>query len=213
MRVSSIVKLAAVVAVIAIAAWLLLRRHHAGADVASSPGPSPSPMSSGSPPTATATSTSPSGAPTHVTQLSPEQRQRVADKIASYRARSGARGPRPELPTGGPPTEDPPMADLKTSIHAAMGEVVPYLTACYEKALPTLANPHLEVTAYLTLTGDRDVGTLIDADRLVDNAGQPLPRNLDDCLRSTLMTLQLPALVEGDVVTVHYPFVFDTNPP
>jgi len=67
------------------------------------------------------------------------------------------------------------------------------------------------VVASLTLTGDPDIGTLIDADQLFDQHGQPLPAALDACLRARFQTLELPALAEGDKITVRYPFAFRSN--
>jgi hypothetical protein len=36
----------------------------------------------------------------------------------------------------------------------------------------------------------------------------PLPASFDECLRTTLESLELPPLAEGDTVRVTYPFVF-----
>ena len=71
-----------------------------------------------------------------------------------------------------------------------------------------LEREQLELVAELTLTGDPDVGTLIDAKELADKAGTKLPATFDDCLRTTFQSLALPPLKGGDIVTVHYPFVF-----
>jgi hypothetical protein len=200
-------KRAVVGVVIVVAAVVVWRWWHREAGDAASKSDSAAVGSSASARTSTRTSKSTSKtaqAPAHVTQLAPDERKRIADAIALHHSAT----PRPELPAA-------PEPELKTSIRDAMREVIPFLAECYDKALPTLPNPHLEVAAHLTLTGDPDVGTLIDADQqLVDKqTGRPLPRDLDDCLRSTMQTLELPALSEGDVVTVTYPFVFDTAPP
>jgi hypothetical protein len=96
-------------------------------------------------------------------------------------------------------------------IRSAMRDVIPILTECYETALPTLTSPRLEITAELTLTGDPDIGTLIDAKQIADKTGQPLPAGFDDCLRSTFQTLALPPLQEGDQIEVRYPFLFDNQ--
>jgi hypothetical protein len=88
-----------------------------------------------------------------------------------------------------------------------MKEVLPMLADCYAKAGSSV--PHeLTVRAHLRLTGDPDIGTLIDADKATDTDEAPLPAAFDDCLRSTLQSLELPPLAEGDQVTVTYPFVF-----
>jgi len=61
----------------------------------------------------------------------------------------------------------------------------------------------------MTLTGVPDIGTVIDADQIADESGKPLDPKLDDCLRSTLQSLGLPPLTEGDKISVKYSFRFD----
>jgi hypothetical protein len=142
----------------------------------------------------------------HVTKLAtPEERRRLADRIAAAKtARAATHAPAaPELP---PAEEDAPIS--KTAIRDAMREVIPHLAECYDAAIPTLPGNQLELVAELTLTGDPDIGTIIDAKELSDKAGTKLPATFDDCLRSTFQSLALPPLAEGDTVTVHYPFVF-----
>src|SRR5438270_14063611 len=95
----------------------------------------------------------------------------------------------------------------KETIRDAMKEVQQQLLECYESALPTLARKDFGIKAEMTLTGDPDVGTLIDAKQLFDDQGQPLDAKLDDCLRSTFQSLELPPLAEGDEIKVAYPFV------
>jgi hypothetical protein len=83
-----------------------------------------------------------------------------------------------------------------------MREVVPFLMKCYEAAMPTLGADHLSIRAHFTILGDRDVGAIIDAKQLFDENDKPLPSKLDDCLRSTLQTLELPPLGDGSAVEV-----------
>jgi hypothetical protein len=154
-----------------------------------------------------------------VTKLSgPEERKRISDKINSNQATRAAlrAAPAPRLP----PLEEPSDAAMsledigmtRTEFRAALREVVPFLSECYEAAMDKLPNPKLEIKAALTLRGDPDVGTLIDAAQLFDQYGQPLPTKLDDCLRGTLQELQLPPLMEGDLVEVTWPFRFKPAP-
>ena len=102
----------------------------------------------------------------------------------------------------------------KDVIRGAMAEVLPFLGDCYSDArATTLSADHLEIRAHFTLTGDPDVGTLIDADQLFDDNQQPLPTKLDDCIRSTLQSLALPPLGDGDTIEVNYPLAFrDVDP-
>jgi hypothetical protein len=148
----------------------------------------------------------------HVTKLaSLDERTALADHIAAAHAARGgqtAQGPAtrapapPRLPDADAPAVNP------TSIRSAMRELIPALAECYDKAVPTLSDSHVKITASLHLTGDPDVGTLIDADAIVDDKGTPLPAAFDDCLRSTFMLMALPPLAEGDRVDVRYPFEF-----
>lgn len=63
----------------------------------------------------------------------------------------------------------------------------------------------------MTLTGDPDVGTLIDAGELRDQNGKPLDPELDNCLRTTLGSLELPPLPSANPVHIQYSFRFDDD--
>lgn len=157
-----------------------------------------------------------------VTKLgSLEERKLLADRIEKARAErakaiaanAGTRGSTAMATHAPAPPRLPDQAPAISAveIRTAMREVIPIITECYEAALPTLATPHVEITAELTLTGDPDIGTIIDAKQIADKTGQPLPTGFDDCLRSTFQTLALPPLQEGDQIEVHYPFLFDNQ--
>lgn len=160
---------------------------------------------------------SPSRPIEHVTKLAPTERQQLADRIAAAQQKrqaspnTGAAAvsapERPHLPEAG--SGEPAIS--KTQIRDAMREVIPILSECYQAAIPTLKEPDISITAHIMLTGDPDVGTLIDADQILDEAGQPLPAKFDDCLRSTFQSLALPPLAEGDKLEVHYPFRFEQH--
>lgn len=211
-RVSSGMKRVTVVvalAVIAGAVWYLRRptRTRAAADA---PEPPPAKVvaapGGGASPTETA---GPAHAVERVTKLAtPEERQRLAERIAAAKtARAAIHAPdRPHLPAPTEVADDTPIS--KTAIRDAMREVIPLLTECYDAAIPSLPGNELQLVAELTLTGDPDVGTLIDAKELADKQGHKLPATFDDCLRSTFQSLALPPLAEGDTISVHYPFVF-----
>lgn len=150
-----------------------------------------------------------------VTKLgSIEERKLLADRIDKARAlrsKSSSTGS-PSMATSAPaaprlPEQATPISAVE--VRTAMREVIPILAECYEAALPSLPDPRVEITAEMTLTGDPDVGTVIDAKQITGKDGQPLPAKFDDCLRSTFQTLALPPLTEGDEIEVRYPFVFD----
>lgn len=152
-----------------------------------------------------------------VTRLgSIEERKLLAERIEKARALRSKSSSTGTLATATSAPAAPRLPEQATPISAveirtAMREVIPILAECYEVALPSLPDPHVEITAEMTLTGDPDVGTVIDAKQVTDKAGQPLPAKFDDCLRSTFQTLALPPLTEGDEVDVRYPFVFDNR--
>jgi len=155
----------------------------------------------------------------HVTQFaSPEERTQLAQRIAAAaQTRLEASLPQTTAYTSTPAPQLPPLppppviaaSDLdKDTIRRAMREVVPFILQCFETAMPTLPTDELSIRAHLTITGDRDVGAIIDAKQLFDADQKPLPPKFDDCLRSTLQTLELPPLGDGSSVEIEYPFTF-----
>jgi hypothetical protein len=193
--------LAAVVVVAAIALVWYLRRPSPTAAHATHAPPAAQPTPASKP-------------PQHATRITPEQRKQLAEQIATAQgthaqttssAPAHAAPPRPTLPA---PKLDPADSEgFKTSIRAAMKEVIPMLADCYDKA-GSAVPADLTVRAHLRLFGDPDIGTLVDAPSATDDHEAALPAGFDDCLRSTLQTIELPPLSEGDEVTVTYPFVF-----
>jgi hypothetical protein len=153
-----------------------------------------------------------SGLVDHIKTLKADERRDVAGRIASAQA-SHTATPRPSLPpiTAIPTTpaldsHDP--VSMKQTLRAAMHEVIVHITGCYEASFSTRGHKALMLVAHLTLTGDPDIGTLIDAPQLKDTSGKPLPDALDDCLRDTFQSLELPPLAEGDHMVVDWPFTF-----
>lgn len=147
----------------------------------------------------------------HVRTLAIGERREVADRIASAQAARYA----PTLPP--PPPVLPPIANVFTSsdpvgmkqtVRGAMHEVLMHLMTCYESSFASRGHKALDIVAHLTLSGDPDIGTLIDAPQLFDDKGAPLPAKLDDCLRDTLQSLELPPLEEGDFIVLDYPVKF-----
>jgi RNA polymerase sigma-70 factor (ECF subfamily) len=160
--------------------------------------------------------------PQHVRKLaSTDERRELAARIATAQAtRNAARAPRHSLLGSADSTDQGSFGSDhegemdKDVIRGAMKEVLPYLADCYGQArATTLHTDHLEIHAHFTLTGDPDIGTVIDANQLFDDDKQALPTKLDDCIRSTLQTLELPALGDGDTIEVDYPLIFSDAPP
>lgn len=152
--------------------------------------------------------------PAHATRISPEQRRQLADRIAAAQAardaHATAAGPPPSLPPPDHPELTREQLDaLKTPILQALRETVPLLQACFQQAAPDGGGPAFQIRGELTLTGDADIGTLVDAGQLTDDRERPLPAALDDCLRNELQHIELPPLREGDKARVIYVFSDD----
>jgi hypothetical protein len=162
---------------------------------------------SASTPTNQAGPPSPIREPRKLTSL--DERRAIADRIAAAQAARGATraAPRPQLPDQPENRGTIEAADIQTAVRA----MIPHIAECYEAALPQLGDGKLTVVANMTLTGDPDVGTLVDAKELSADTGKPLPASFDDCVRSTLQLIALPPLKEGDKVDVRYPFTFNPN--
>jgi len=217
--VKKIVIAAIVAAVAAGALWHWYPRTEASTAVAHAAAPPPPTASAAMP--AAAAPAEPELPPQHVRKLpsADERRELVAHIAAAQAARKTAPAPHRLLGPGDTTSEGSfgsgHEGDMdRDVIRGAMQEVLPFLADCYSDArAKTLSADHLEVRAHFTLTGDPDIGTVIDANQLADDKKQPLPPKLDDCIRSTLQTLELPPLGDGDTIEVDYPLMFSDAPP
>jgi len=211
--------IATVIAVVAAGAiWHWVPRSHATAATAHTESSSPSAIA---PPAVAAPSPPALEPPQHVRKLASadERRELVAHIAAAQAARKAAPAPHRTLGPGDTTAEGSfgsgHEGDMdRDVIRGAMQEVLPFLADCYSNArATTLSADHLEVKAHFTLTGDPDIGTVIDANQLFDDHKKALPTKLDDCIRSTLQTLELPPLGDGDAIEVDYPLAFSDGPP
>ena len=113
------------------------------------------------------------------------------------------------MPGAAPATSDTShdLERVSAPLKAALAEAIPFLAECYKTAPITQRRPAVQ----MTLTGDRDVGTLIDAEELRDQDGKPLDPELDACLRTTLGSLELPPLDATGPLHLQYSFVLDDD--
>jgi hypothetical protein len=151
----------------------------------------------------------PHDAVAHVRTLATGERREVADRIASAQASRHVPTPAPRLPPIAIAFTSSDPDGMKRTVRGAMREVLIQLSTCYESSFASRGPKALDIVAHLTLSGDPDIGTLIDAPQLFDDKGAPLPSKLDDCLRDTLQSLELPPLEEGDYIVLDYPFKFN----
>lgn len=151
-----------------------------------------------------------------VKKVTPAERAALAKQILDARAGRAAVSapagpslptPAPKLPSAPPALDPKDLESFTTTFRDAMKEVVPYLADCYDKHSARLP-AEIKVRANLTLTGDPDVGTLIDNNGLSQPDGAPLDEQFQTCLGDALAGLALPPLAEGEEVKVVYPFLF-----
>ena len=75
------------------------------------------------------------------------------------------------------------------------------LTACVKKS-PGVTG----FKTKLALTGDPDVGTLIDSKGMTGSDGRALPQPFQDCVNDVLFDLELPPLAVGEHYNVDFDF-------
>jgi hypothetical protein len=145
-----------------------------------------------------------------VRRIVPAERAALATAIERARARrTGTDAPASTAPTAAPrlPALDLTPADIRTSVR----EVAPLLAECFEEALPRLHVHGTKVVAVMQVSGEPDVGTLIDSVELsADDHGLDDP-GFRECMHETMMAVALPPMPEGGALEIHYPFVFSDD--
>jgi hypothetical protein len=135
--------------------------------------------------------------------------QRIAAALAARRASassgsSSTATTRRKLPAGSEAMGSP--AQVLTQMQSALKQVKSFVAECVKQAGSTEIHGF---KADLSLTGDPDIGTLIDASALMTPDGKPLPAQFDDCVRGVMQSLELPPMAVGDEFKVNYEFIFD----
>lgn len=93
----------------------------------------------------------------------------------------------------------------KEYIREAIQEVKPLIGECYEMLLESQPEAEGRLVAELVIAGDESVGGIVEESRLLEDSTLQNP-SLDECVRETLYTLELPAPKGGGRVVVRYPF-------
>ena len=130
---------------------------------------------------------------------------------ARARRRAAAAAPAEEAQPAGPPPTLPAPVMSRDDVRAGIREVVPMLAQCFDEAAPRLP-PSIRVVAHLKVTGEPDVGSLIDEARLSSDDGGLADPTFTECVHETLMSVELPALPDGGVIEIAYPFRFSLRP-
>lgn len=149
-----------------------------------------------------------------VRKLSPADRRRLAEQIAAARERrrtastatAGGRGGGGTSPAPSLPDDMITLEQVSGTLKTALADAIPLLAECYGE---TGSGARRTAAVTMVMTSEPDVGTVIDTSELRDEHDQPLPPELDDCLRTTIESLGLPPLEQGGRLPLKYSFVFD----
>jgi len=195
------VVVALVVVIIAVLVWWRWPRHHANPGGEAARAAATAPVT-GSPP------------PSKVRRLDPEARKRLGQQIEAAIKQSSAAAAATAAAhpgSGGAPAPtldgDPiiPLESVGKPLKEGLDASIPLLAACYEKS----GTPPKTAAAMMTMASDPDLGTVIDTATMTDASGQPLARELDDCLRDVVDSLALPPLGQPGKLQIQYTFKFD----
>ena len=114
-------------------------------------------------------------------------------------------GSRLDDPTVLPPPK--PGASAKFLFRYAIQQIQPLLLECYTQAAPRLAQKTGTIEVRMHLIGEPDVGTLVDSVTLGGDAHLVGDAQLAECMRETLMTVELQPMAAAETWDVIYPFV------
>lgn len=199
--------IAAAVLVVCVIAWRVTRR-----DASPPTATEPRDGMAASVPTAPGDASRPS----RVRRVSATERAELARQIDRARAGRAAAASMAATTTTTTTTAPPSRPDRAPSdlehtsapLREGLEEAIPLLAACFPAEV---ARDSAARTAAVTMTlkGDPSIGTVIDADQMLDRDQHPLPPTIDACLRTTISELALPPLDEGDLLHIQYSFRFD----
>jgi RNA polymerase sigma factor (sigma-70 family) len=103
-----------------------------------------------------------------------------------------------------PPKPGAPLN--KSTLRYAIVAMQPLLQECYAAAFDQLARKDGTLAVVLHLTGEPSVPTMVDAVDVAGDAHFTSDRDLTECVRETLLAIELPPMAERGTVDVYYPF-------
>jgi hypothetical protein len=152
-------------------------------------------------------SSSGEGAPeSRSARIDRERWSSIVTKLREAREREEREGA-----AAGPAAMAEPRGSLdREYIREAVRAVTPLLAECYELAREE--DPTLEgrLIVEFTIGGDPEVGGVVEQSAVAEDSALRHPV-LDECVRETMYTIELPPPEEGGRVDVRYPFVFSPD--
>lgn len=190
--------------------------HSAGDTIAPDPA---SPRGAASSDASHAAGTPPTARTTVVRRLDAAARATLGDALATARRRATATAPGSAeaikvydfsgsaLDDLREPRPPPPGAPLgKATIRHALVEIQPLLLECTTEAAPRLAGKRGTIAVTMRLVGAPDLGTIVESVELGGDAHFVADAPLVECMRETLMSVELPPMTAAETWDVLYPF-------
>ncbi len=154
-------------------------------------------------------------APVRPRKLAARERMALRTAIDKARAARAARSGGSAAPRPVPslsPADSSGNVD-KEYIRDRVHEVLPLLKECYMLALDDAPKLAGRLVVSFTIEGDPDVGGLIDDVGFDDDAGtMPANDSMRECMRETMLSIEIDPPPNGGQVLVHYPFLFRNDP-
>jgi hypothetical protein len=135
--------------------------------------------------------------------------QRISAAREARKAGKAAPGP-----TAAGPDNPPALPGELTPDQIMEGilPVMPLLKECYEQGLERRTIKNGKVTFSIHLTGEPEIGTLVDRAELDGDPAFLADAELSQCLHQTMMSLELPPMSEGSELKVTTTMVFSDDP-
>lgn len=95
---------------------------------------------------------------------------------------------------------------IREELRYAIVQMRPLLAECYAAAYDHLPRAPGTLEVNLHLSGEPNLGTLVEDVELGGDAALAQDPELSECVRETLFALELPPMTEGGTWQVNYPF-------
>nr|MBA2543441.1 hypothetical protein [Deltaproteobacteria bacterium] len=96
----------------------------------------------------------------------------------------------------------------KEEIRAGVRAVIPLLAECYDAAQARLPIKDGKIVVQMHLTGEPDVGTVIETAEIGGDAHFTADAELVECFQQTMLSVELPPIEGGGTIDVTYPITF-----
>jgi hypothetical protein len=149
-------------------------------------------------------------APPGVRKIDRKGREVLLERMKSARAARTGGSTGTSGASGTPPPALPALPGMlsKDEIRKGVRAVIPLLAECYDAAQDRLAIKTGRIEVKMHLTGEPDIGTLIESAEIGGDKHFTGDADLVECLQQTMLSVELPPIAEGGTIDVTYPIEF-----